>query len=107
MNRCIYDNKKKDFSNCTKNIEYKSGDLHYSIQHATLNISGQKISDTTWNITINMSDKYDFTEFRIPNRGSDIANDIGFMLQHTGMLYDYYWDVTSFTHRYSYVWAGR
>ena len=75
-------NKKTTFS-YKKIVEFKSGDLHYSIQHATVKVSGKK-ANGKWTITVNLEDTYDFTEFsRTFIYGlsvGNLANDLGYVM---------------------------
>lgn len=70
------------------------GDLFYSIQHVDIRISGKRINDNTWDIMISMSDVYDFTEFRLGLSVGDLANDLGFVMQNTGLLQTYRWSLS-------------
>lgn len=92
-------NNKKSFSN-KKIVEFASGDLYYSIQHATVRFSGKK-SNGKWKITIALQDTYDFTEFsRTVKYGlslGNVANDLGVIMQKTKMLFAY-----DFSVKYSY-----
>ncbi len=42
---------------------------------------------------VNLYDTYDFTEFRTSLTVGALANDLGFVMQHTGLLIPYDWDV--------------
>lgn len=51
-------------------------------------------------ITIKMSDTYDFTKFRADSLSiSNLANNLGYVMQKIGMLETYDWDV-----QYSYIY---
>ena len=92
-------NKKTSFSK-PANVEFKSGDLYYSLQHISMKISGKK-SNGRWSITVEVTDTYDFTEFsRTLKKGlslGNVANDLGYVMQKVKMLYPY-----KFTVKYSY-----
>lgn len=92
---CINQSNGKNFtsSECKGSVEFTEGDLYYSIQKADYKMSGIKIDNSTWNINVNLSDTYNFTEFRTGLTMGALANDLGFVMQHTGLLVPYYWDV--------------
>lgn len=89
---CIIKNEDRNFTNCKTSPEFISGDLHYSIGKADLEISGEKTADY-WNVEVRLSDKYDFDDPRKFKTISDAANYLGFYMQETYMLGTYYWDV--------------
>ena len=92
---CINQSNGKSFtsSDCSGSVEFTEGDLYYSIQKTNYKISGEKNSDSTWNISVNLYDTYDFTELRKGFTKGDLANNLGFTMQHTGLLIPYDWDV--------------
>ena len=93
-------NKKSSFATNWFITEFKYGDLYYSIQHASVRIVGKK-TNGKWTITVDLNDKYDFTEFgRTFKYGlsvGNVANDLGSVMQKVKMLYPY-----SFSVKYSY-----
>ena len=92
VNTAINNSDGNSFSKVKKEVQYLSGDLHYSIQKAKVELSGNKILDK-WNIKVKISDTYDFTEWRPIDSFSDLANNLGFVMQSTGLLKSYVWDV--------------
>ena len=96
INNCITQNSgSNSFSNCLGYDDAEMfGDLFYSIQHVDIYVSGKRINENTWDITIKMSDTYDFTEFRLSLSVGDLANDLGFVMQHTGLLQTYRWSLS-------------
>ena len=105
VNTCIAKSNNTNFKDCEpENFEFTSadGDLHYSIQHADIKISGLQQEDN-WIITVKMSDTYDFTKFRTDDffTVSTLANDLGYVMQKTGMLKPYDWDV-----QYSFIYEN-
>ena len=93
---CVTNNSNSNsFSNCLGyNDAEMTGDLFYSIQHVDIYVSGKKINDNTWDVTINMSDIYDFTEFRSGLSFANLANNLGFVMEQTGLLKSYKWSVS-------------
>ena len=76
-------------------IEFKKGDLYYSVQHADCVYSGT-YSNGKWTLKIEVFDKYDFDNFRTFKNGISVgnaANDMGVVLQKAKMLKPYRWGV--------------
>ena len=95
INNCIAQNSvSNSFSKCLGyNDAEMFGDLFYSIQHVDIYVSGKRINENTWDITINLADRYDF-EWRDLNSPADWANDLGYYMQENGILKTYKWSVT-------------
>ena len=81
-------------------VEFKNSgkvntDLYYSLQHAKFTIIGRK-SGGVWNLTISVSDRYDFDNIRSFSELSfgNAANDLGWIMQRTGMMVPYRFSVT-------------
>lgn len=92
---CIAKNNSNNFSHCFGyNDAEMTGDLFYSLQHVDIYVSGKKVENNIWDITIHLSDIYDFTEFRPSLSFSDSANNLGFIMQATGLLQSYTWSVS-------------
>ena len=93
---CVTNNSNSSsFSNCLGyNDAEMTGDLFYSIQHVDIYVSGKKINDNTWDITISMSDIYDFTKYRPDLSFANLANNLGFVMEQTGLLKSYEWSVS-------------
>lgn len=103
VKNCIAKSNQSQFKECRPSDDFQfkpsDGDTHYSIQHADVSISGEK-EDDKWDITIKMSDTYDFTKFRADGLStSNLANNLGYVMQKIGMLETYDWDV-----QYSYIY---
>lgn len=96
IKKCINQSNGKSFTaaDCKGSVEFTEGDLYYSIQKTNYKISGTKIDNSTWNINVNLYDTYDFTEFRTSLTVGALANNLGFVMQHTGLLIPYDWDVS-------------
>ncbi len=84
----------KNFENKTGSINFTSGDLYLAIGKANTITSGTKISNNTWNITMNISDRYNFDQWRKMDSFGSIANNFGYILQRIAALTIYDWDVT-------------
>lgn len=74
-------------------------DLHLSIGHAKFEITGDKVSNDTWSISLRLWDDYDFENIREESRNiKDVIikfiNNVAFGLQEDKELYDYPWEVT-------------
>lgn len=94
--------KKSLFNTGWLTCEFKTGDLYYCLQHTNVKITGTK-SGSKWEITVQLKNTYDFTEFsRTVKYGLSIgnmANDLGFIMQKVKMLYPY--DISvSYTYTY-------
>ena len=57
-------------------------------------MSGTKSPDKSWNITMTLSDRYDFDEWRRRGGFGSFANNMGFIMQRTYILRPYEWDAT-------------
>ena len=84
----------KNFENKTGSINFTSGDLYLAIGKANTITSGTKISNNTWNITMNISDRYNFDQWRKMDSFGSIANNFGYILQRIAALTIYDWDIT-------------
>lgn len=89
---CVH-NSNGNTNSCSGNLEYKYGDLHYSMQHVNYDISVKKVDDYTWQTKVKLYDIYDFNEFRKGFSFSALANNLGLAMQNTGLLKPYYWEV--------------
>ena len=74
-------------------------DLYYSVQNVNLWISGTYIGENKWNITVRMTDVYDFTEFRGGLSFANIANNLGEAMQRNEMMTPFKTEI-----EYTYVW---
>lgn len=94
---CVSQHKDEtSFSNCLgyKDAYYDNGDLQYSIQHIDIYVSGTKKSDNEWDLTYSVTDDYDFMELKPLNSTANIANDLGWVMQKTGLLDVYTWSIS-------------
>lgn len=90
IKKAIEKNQGKDFSNYdTKELYFKSGDLGLAIGKVNAKISGTKNQDNSWNITITISDRYDFDGKRKGLTISNILNNIGDTMENIGILHPY------------------
>ena len=74
-------------------VNFTSGDLHYAVGKMGIMISGQK-NKKVWNLRVKVHDRYNFDEIRTMKNGvtkSNLANDLGYLLQHTGMIKTFKW----------------
>lgn len=82
------------FAKTKQSIEFTSGDLYYSFQHADYNVNGYKYNGT-WVVRVTLRDTYDFTEFRNPLASfGNNANNLGFFSQASDVLDSYNWSIT-------------
>jgi hypothetical protein len=70
-------------------INFTSGDLHYAV--GRMNVSLSKIGNT---IIATASDIYDFTEWYAVPSFSNLANNIGYLVQKNKWLTPYYWQIS-------------
>jgi RHS repeat-associated protein len=70
--------------------EKNNADLYYSLQHISFNVQGTK-SNGVWDLTITVSDRYDFDSIRSFSGLSfgSVANDLGWAMQRIGMVVPY------------------
>lgn len=47
-----------------RKVEFPEGDLLLSIHIATINVNGNKNANGTWNLNIEINDRYDFTDIK-------------------------------------------
>lgn len=93
INNCISSSNGSSFDNCfSDELNFKSGDLHYSVGKANINISGINYGDY-WDIKFTVSDNYNFDEYRDTGNKSDFYNNVGYYMQKLGVLNSYEWDV--------------
>lgn len=91
---CVVKNSNsQSFIGCKVEDVQFDGDLYYSIQHCNYNVSGSKIDDNNWDINITLYDEYDFDGLRPGFSVGALANNLGYFMQHNGMLVPYHWDV--------------
>ena len=99
---CIEENRGNNFTECLrKDAQFNENeDLVYALGHVDLYISGNRIDENTWSVTTNISDRYDFTKWEKNMKTTSAkANNLGFILQHLGMMRIYNWDI-SFSYTY-------
>jgi len=96
VQKCIENSNQEKFNGCSSSdLNFKVGDLHYSIGKANITISGQKLANDSWNIYATLSDTYNFDGIRKPWLNfSNIANNLGYFTEKTWMSRPYYWEVT-------------
>lgn len=58
--------KGKEINKEIKNVEFLEGDLLFAIHGAKLNIKGNKKENGNWNLTVEIVDKYDYTDPKKP-----------------------------------------
>ena len=86
LKKSIKKNKKKH----EHSVEFKKGDLFYSVQHCHYTIKSVKGKK----VKIKAHDRYDFTEFRRPlNTMANVANNLGYLLERNKITYPYSWSV--------------
>ena len=92
---CINQSNGQGFTttDCSDSLEFTSGDLYYSIQHANYEISGERTDNVYWNINVRLYDTYDFTEWRKKLSVGNAANNLGYKMQQYGLLEPYEWEV--------------
>ena len=89
---------KRLFNTFYKGFAFENGDLHYAIGKASFQLISFTKSNSKLTLRVKVFDTYDFDEIRTIKdllnsefRGSDIANDLGYALQMTGIGKTYYW----------------
>lgn len=55
---------------------FEDSDLYFAIHKANIEMKAEKSEDSIWNINIKLSDKFDFTDFKLPNEYYDDAKTI-------------------------------
>ena len=82
------------FDTKDQTIEFESGDLYYAIQKASFRAWGWKDGNGKQIINIFVWDTYNFDNIRTIENGislGNIANDMGYVLQHSGQMVEYKW----------------
>jgi hypothetical protein len=77
-------------------------DLHASLHGTNYTITGDRISDNSWNINVSLSDTYDFELLKKEYADEfllTVVNNGAYVYQKLGFLVPYKWDVS-----YSFVY---
>lgn len=95
VQKCVTSASNGAFTNCIPEDDDDAeffGDLHYSVQHATIIMSGVKEYDV-WKIDVKVYDDYDFDGYREGYSLASLANNLGRFMQVNEMLEPYPWEV--------------
>ena len=85
-----------------KGIEFKSSKyLELSIHLDDYQITGQKNTDNSWNISVYLTDTYDFAfAKKYDNFAISAINNFAYLYQQTCLLQPYEWEVSyTFTYK--------
>ena len=87
---------KKNINNTTNlSFAFSTGDLYYAIQKMNYKILEYKENGKTYSVKVKAWDYYNFDEFRKPLFVfSNAANNLGYLLEKTGVSNPYNWSVT-------------
>lgn len=75
--------------NKTIGFEYTEGDMLYSLQHINYRVGITKHLDGSWEASLHIIDTYNFDSFRFGLETSDLANDLGFILERIGTVSEF------------------
>ena len=93
ISKAIKSSNGKNFK-ANSSINYTSGDMYLALGHVNVDILGTKNQDNSWNVSVKISDKYDFTEWREGWSFGTIMNNVGYTMQAIEALTPYEWDVS-------------
>ena len=98
INEILKTNKNKKEINITDSLNYKSLDLFLALNNTTINVIGKEESNI-WNLSITITDRYDFTDFKEIDEYTDnniikglfgsTANNMAMISVASGVLHEY------------------
>ena len=100
INKIIKENNQKSKFVVKDKVKFNDGDLLLALHKVTLNVVGEKQASNTWNLQIELIDKYDFTDYKEINEiiGGDtsileslgnIANNIAMISTSCNVIREY------------------
>ena len=100
INKIIRENSQKTKFIVKDKVKFDDGDLLLALHKVTLNVIGEKQINNTWNLKIELTDKYDFTDYKeineiiggdtsILERLGNIANNIAMISTSCNVIREY------------------
>jgi len=100
INKIIRENSQKTKFIVKDKVKFDDGDLLLALHKVTLNVIGEKQINNTWNLKIELTDKYDFTDYKeineiiggdtsILERLGNIANNIAMISTNCNVIREY------------------
>lgn len=100
INKIIKKNSKKEKFDVKDKVKFDDGDLLLALHKVTLNVIGEKQINNTWKLQIELTDKYDFTDYKeineiiggdtsILERLGNIANNIAMISTSCNVIREY------------------
>ncbi len=100
INKIVKENDKKEKFNIKVGITFNDGDLFLALHDATLDVVEEKHSNNLWNLQIEITDRYDFTDYKEINeiigdnisllkRLGNIANNIAMISTSCNVVREY------------------
>lgn len=100
INEVVKENDKKEKFNIKVGITFDDGDLFLALHDATLNVIGEKQSNNKWKLQIEITDVYDFTDYKeieeiigsnksLLERLGNIANNIAMISTSCNVVREY------------------
>lgn len=100
INVIIRENSQKTKFIVKDKVRFDDGDLLLALHKVTLNVIGEKQTNNTWNLQIELTDKYDFTDYKEINeiiggniglleRLGNIANNIAMISTSCNVIREY------------------
>lgn len=100
INKIVKENNTKKKFNIKEIITFDDGDLLLALHNATLNVIGEKQNNNSWNLQIEITDRYDFTDYKEINeiigdnisllkRLGNIANNIAMISTSCNVIREY------------------
>lgn len=104
INEIIKENDTNKNFNIKAGITFDDGDLFLALHDATLNVIGEKQNSNSWNLQIEITDRYDFTDYKEMNeiiggnisllkRLGNIANNIAMISTSCNVIREYNIDI--------------
>ena len=68
INRIVKENETKTMFEVKEKVTFDNGDLFLALHDATIDVIGEKQSDNIWRMKFELTDKYDFTDYKEINQ---------------------------------------
>lgn len=104
INKILKEHENEAKFNVKEIIRFGDGDLLLALHDATLNVIGERQIDDSWNLQIEITDKYDFTDYKeiqeiiggnasLLERLGNIANNIAMISTSCNVIREYNIDI--------------
>ena len=100
INRIVKENETKTMFEVKEKVTFDNGDLFLALHDATIDVIGEKQRDNIWRMKFELTDKYDFTDYKEINqiigenisllkRLGNIANNIAMISTSCNVIREY------------------